>query len=129
LIRRMALLGVHDVVVSKFVPYPGSKLFRDLQASGRLKLDDDFFIMPMEFYTSKAPSFADGITSRRLYFTMLWMFFNFYSLSLLTRPWRVFQAFAGVFTGREETRLAKWVNDMLVVRGRWKRQARKAGSS
>ena len=124
LIRRMALLGVHDVVVSKFVPYPGSKLFRDLQASGRLKLDDDFFIMPMEFYTSKAPSFADGISSRRMYFTMLWMFFNFYSLSLLTRPWRIFQAFAGVFTGHEETRLAKWVNDMLVVRRKWKRQAR-----
>jgi radical SAM superfamily enzyme YgiQ (UPF0313 family) len=129
LIRKMALLGVHDVVVSKFVPYPGSKLFRDLQASGRLKLDDDFFIMPMEFYTSKAPSFADGITSRRLYFTMLWMFFNFYSISLLTRPWRIFQAFAGVFTGHEETRLAKWVNDILVVRGRWKRQTRKAGST
>lgn len=129
LIRRMALLGVHDVVVSKFVPYPGSKLFRELQASGRLKLDDDFFIMPMEFYTSRAPSFADGISSRRLYFTMLWMFFNFYALSLLTRPWRVVQAFSAVFTGHEETRLAKWVNDMLVVRGRWKRQARKAGST
>jgi anaerobic magnesium-protoporphyrin IX monomethyl ester cyclase len=124
LIRKMALLGVHDVVVSKFVPYPGSKLFRDLQASGRLKLDDDFFIMPMDFYTSKAPSFADGISSRRLYFTMLWMFVNFYSLSLLTRPWRILEAFTGVLTGREETRLAKWVNDMLVVRRKWKREAR-----
>lgn len=127
LIRRMALLGVHDVVVSKFVPYPGSKLFKELQASGRLKLDDDFFIMPMEFYTAKAPSFADGISSRRLYFTMLWMFFNFYALSLLIRPWRVLEAFTAVFTGHEETRLAKWVNDMLVVRRSWKRQARKVG--
>lgn len=124
LIRKMALLGVHDVVVSKFVPYPGSKLFRDLQASGKLKLDDDFFIMPMEFYTAKAPSFAEGISSRRMYLTMLWMFFNFYALSMLTRPWRVLEAFKAVFTGHEETRLAKWVNDMVVVRRRWKRQAR-----
>jgi radical SAM superfamily enzyme YgiQ (UPF0313 family) len=123
LIRKMAWLGVHDVVVSKFVPYPGSKLFRELQASGRLKLDDDFFIMPMEFYTSKAPSFADGITSRRLYFTMLWMFLNFYVLSFLLRPWRVLEAVVAVATGREETRLAKWANDMLVVRRRWKRQS------
>lgn len=125
LVRKMARLGVHDVVVSKFVPYPGSKLFRDLQASGRLKLDDDFFIMPMEFYTSKAPSFADGVSSRRLYLTMLWMFFNFYALSILLRPWRVLEALTAVFTGREETRLAKWVNDMVVVRGKWKRQSRK----
>ncbi|OGS41797.1 MAG: hypothetical protein A2506_13355 [Elusimicrobia bacterium RIFOXYD12_FULL_66_9] len=125
LIRRMALLGVHDVVVSKFVPYPGSQLFRDLQAGGRLKLDDDFFIMPMEFYTSRAPSFAEAITSRRLYFTMLWMFFNFYALSMLIRPWRILEAFTGVLTGREETRLAKWVNDILVVRQSWRLRSRK----
>jgi anaerobic magnesium-protoporphyrin IX monomethyl ester cyclase len=129
LIRKMALLGVHDVVVSKFVPYPGSKLFRDLQASGRLKLDDDFFIMPMEFYTSRAPSFADEISSRRLYFTMLWMFFNFYALCLLIRPWRILEAFAGVMTGHEETRLAKWVNDRFVVRASWKRQTQKPGTT
>lgn len=123
LIRRMALLGVHDVVVSKFVPYPGSKLFKDLQAAGRLKLDDDFFIMPMEFYTSRAPSFAEGITSRRLYFTMLWMFFNFYALSMMIRPWRILGAFAGALTGHEETRLAKWVNDILVVRRAWRQRS------
>jgi radical SAM superfamily enzyme YgiQ (UPF0313 family) len=129
LIRRMAALGVHDVVVSKFVPYPGSKLFRDLQASGRIKLNDDFFIMPMEFYTSRAPSFAEGISTRRLYFTMLWMFFNFYSISFLLRPWRILEAIVAVATGHEETRLAKWVNDMLVVRRRWKREARPVAAS
>jgi radical SAM superfamily enzyme YgiQ (UPF0313 family) len=123
LIRKMARLGVHDIAVSKFVPYPGSKLFKDLQASGRIKLDDDFFIMPMDFYTSRAPSFVDGITSRRLYFTMLWMFVNFYAISFLMRPWRVLEAVVAVATGHEETRLAKWVNDVFVVRRSWKRQA------
>ena len=126
LVRKMALLGVHDVAVSKFVPYPGSKLFKDLQAAGKLKLDDDFFIMPMEFYTSRAPSYADGITSRRMYFTMLWMFLNFYVLSFLRYPWRVSEIVTGALTGREETRLAKWVNDILFVRRRWQRQTRKA---
>jgi radical SAM superfamily enzyme YgiQ (UPF0313 family) len=126
LVRKMARMGVHDVVVSKFVPYPGSKLFRELQASGRLKLDDDFFIMPMEFYTSRTPSFADGLTSRRMYFTMLWMFVNFYAISFLLKPWRVLEAFSPLWTGREETRLAKWVNDIFVVRRRWKQQTRAA---
>lgn len=125
LIRTIAWLGVHDVAVTKFVPYPGSLLFRQLQESGKLKLDDEFFIMPMDFYTSKAPSFADDVSSRYLYFMMLWMFVNFYAISLARRPWRLWQALHGVFTGREETRLAKWFNDVLVVRTRWNRQFRK----
>lgn len=129
LIRRIAWLGVHDVAVTKFVPYPGSALFRQLQADGRLQLDDQFFIMPMDFYTSKAPSFADGLSSRTMYRTMLWMFVNFYAISLARRPWRLVQALSGVFTGREETRLAKWFNDMFVVRLRWQRQFRKLSAA
>jgi radical SAM superfamily enzyme YgiQ (UPF0313 family) len=124
LVRRMAILGVHDVAVTKFVPYPGSLLFRQLQESGRLKLDDEFFIMPMDFYTSRAPSFADAVSSRYLYFIMLWMFVNFYALSLLRRPWRIIEALRGL-SGHEETRLAKWINDVFVVRSRWNRQAKK----
>lgn len=122
LIRTMAWLGVHDVAVTKFVPYPGSLLFKQLQAAGKLKLDDDFFIMPMDFYTSQAPSYADGISSRRLYWTMMWMFLNFYIISLARRPWRLLTAVYGVFSGYEETRLAKWLNDVLIVRPRWNRK-------
>jgi radical SAM superfamily enzyme YgiQ (UPF0313 family) len=121
LIRKMALLGVHDVVVSKFVPYPGSQLFRELQASGKIKLDDEFFVMPMEFYTGRAPSYAEGLTAAELQRTMVWMFLNFYVLSLLRYPWRIFEPIMGLLTGREETRFAKWFNDMLVIRRRWNR--------
>ena len=124
LIRTMAWLGVHDVAVTKFVPYPGSQLFKQLQADGRLQLDDDFFIMPMDFYTSQAPSYADGISSRRLYWTMMWMFVNFYTISLARRPWRLLTAVYGVFRGYEETRLAKWISDVLIVRPRWNRQGK-----
>ena len=51
LIRSMAVLGVYDVAVSKFVPYPGSELFTRLQREGKIELDDDFFVSPMDFYT------------------------------------------------------------------------------
>lgn len=125
LVRKVARLGVHDVAVTKFVPYPGSLLFRQLQEAGRLKLDDEFFIMPMDFYTAKAPSFADGVSSRYLYLMMLWMFINFYAICLARRPWRLLQAMSSVFTGREETRLAKWFHDIFTVRLRWNRQFRR----
>ena len=125
LLRKIAWMGVHDVAVTKFVPYPGSELFKELQAKGRLKLDDEFFIMPMDFYTQNAPSFVEGISSRTLYFTMLWMFINFYGISLLRRPWRFLKAAVDVIRGVESTRFAKWLNDVFVVRARWNRQCGK----
>jgi radical SAM superfamily enzyme YgiQ (UPF0313 family) len=124
LIRRMAVLGVHDIAVSKFVPYPGSELFRRLQREGKLKLDDEFFVSPMDFYTSKAPSYADRVSSRRLYWTMLWMFVNFYVISFTLRPWRVIRALVrAVVTGTEETRYAKWFVDVMYTRRRWRKLA------
>ena len=124
LIRRMAVLGVYDIAVSKFVPYPGSALFRRLQQEGKLQLDDEFFVSPMDFYTARAPSYADAVSSRRLYWTMLWMFVNFYVISFALRPWRVARVLArALVTGREETRYAKWFVDVLFTRRRWRRLA------
>ena len=124
LIRRMAVLGVYDVAVSKFVPYPGSELFRRLQREGKIKLDDEFFVSPMDFYTAKAPSYAEHVSTRRLYWTMLWFFVNFYVISFALRPWRVVRALVrAAFTGHEETRYAKWFVDVLFTRRRWRRLA------
>jgi len=124
LIRRMAWLGVYDVAVSKFVPYPGSELFTRLQRDGRIGLDDDFFVSPMDFYTQKAPSYANAITTRRLYWTMIWMFWNFYVLSFLFRPLRVVRTLVkAVITGSEDTRYAKWLVDRLYTRRRWRKLA------
>ena len=124
LIRRMAVLGVYDVAVSKFVPYPGSELFRRLQREGKIELDDAFFVSPMDFYTAKAPSYADAVSSRRLYRTMMWFFVNFYVISFALRPWRVVRALVrAAITGREETRYAKWFVDVYFTRRRWRRLA------
>jgi anaerobic magnesium-protoporphyrin IX monomethyl ester cyclase len=125
LIRRMAVLGVHDVSVSKFVPYPGSELFARLQRAGKIQLDDDFFVSPMDFYTRRAPSYADRVSTTRLYWTMVWMFTNFYLISFALRPGRCVRTLAkAVLTGVEETRYAKWFSDRLFVRRRWRRLAR-----
>ena len=124
LIRRMAVLGVWDVAVSKFVPYPGSELFRRLQREGKIELDDAFFVSPMDFYTARAPSYADAVSTRKLYWTMVWLFVNFYVISFALRPWRVVRALArAILTGREESRYAKWFVDVFFTRRRWRRLA------
>jgi anaerobic magnesium-protoporphyrin IX monomethyl ester cyclase len=127
LIRKMAWLGVYDVAVSKFVPYPGSELFTRLQTEGKVQLDDDFFVSPMDFYTQKAPSYADAISTRRLYWTMMWMFWNFYLLSFVFRPLRVLRTLVkAVTTGAEDTRYAKWFVDRFYTRRRWRKLAKPA---
>jgi radical SAM superfamily enzyme YgiQ (UPF0313 family) len=130
LIRRLAVMGIHDVAVTKFVPYPGSVLFRHLQETGQIRLDDEFFVSPMDFYTSKAPSYAPMVSSRRLYLTMLWMFSNFYIISFLCRPLRVVRVlWRAVTKGAEETRYAKWVVDVLYTRRNWRRMSQKTAVS
>jgi radical SAM superfamily enzyme YgiQ (UPF0313 family) len=127
LIRRMAVLGVHDVAVSKFVPYPGSNLFKRLQQEGRIAVDDEFFLSPMDFYTRKAPSYSQHLTTKYLYFMMLWMFTNFYIISFACRPFRTARILLrAMVTGTEETRFAKWFNDVLFVRRKWRKLAREA---
>jgi radical SAM superfamily enzyme YgiQ (UPF0313 family) len=126
-VRKMALLGVYDVSVTKFVPYPGSELFKQLQRDGKLALDDEFFLSPMDFYSARAPSYSNHLTARQLYFAMLWMFTNFYIISFACRPLRTARILLkAVVTGTEETRFAKWLNDILFVRSRWRRLARGA---
>ncbi len=121
MIRKIAFLGVHDISVTKFVPYPGSPLFHQLQESGKIQLDDAFFVSPMDFYNSKAPSYADAISSRRLYWTMLWMFINFYVISFAIRPHRVMRVLWNAITKHgEETRYAKWFVDRFFTRRKWR---------
>ena len=130
LVRRMARLGVYDVSVSKFVPYPGSYLFKRLQEEGRIAIDDEFFLSPMDFYTQKAPSYSNNVTTKELYFAMLWIFVNFYVISFACRPFRTARILLkAVFTGTEETRFAKWLNDVLFVRRRWRKLAEPAARS
>jgi radical SAM superfamily enzyme YgiQ (UPF0313 family) len=121
-IRRLAVLGVHDVVVSKFTPYPGSALFQEMLEKGKIEPSDSFFLASVNYYTKRGISYCDEVSSKELYWTMIWMFLNFYLLSFALRPWRVFGAFWSFGTkGIEETRYAKWLVDRFFTRQKWRR--------
>lgn len=125
-IRRLAVLGVHDVVVSKFVPYPGSALFRELLDAGKIEPSDSFFLASINYYTTRTISHCEGVSNKRLYWTMIWMFLNFYVVSFALRPWRVFGAIWSFSTkGIEETRYAKWLVDRFFTRRKWHRLEKK----
>jgi len=120
LIRKFAVMGVHDVTVNKFVSYPGSALFQELLAEGKVQLNDEFFLSSMDLYTKNSPSYADAISLKSLYRTMLLMFFNFYIISFMLRPFRVIRVLCrAVTTGVEETKYAKWFIYRFYSRRKW----------
>ncbi len=127
LIRHLAWMGVRDVGVAKFVPYPGSALFHEMLAAGKVRLDDTFFLSPIDFYgrAGLQVSYADALTPRELHRWMIRLFLNFYLLSFVRHPVATLRTLAkAAFSGVEETRYARWFRDQLSMRRRWKKATR-----
>ena len=58
---------------------------------------------------------------------MMWMYINFYVISLALRPWRVVMTLTKYFTkGVQDTRYMKVLADKLFVRKKWRPAATSA---
>ena len=106
-ILRMARLGVHDVSVWTFSPYPGSELFGRLRASGRLpQLDDDYYASLLSYSdVSGAVSYADALDATQLQRYRLAGLLGFYAASYATHPLRPLRSLYNIATRRYESRM------------------------
>jgi anaerobic magnesium-protoporphyrin IX monomethyl ester cyclase len=121
LIRRLAFLGVHDVTVSQFTPYPGSVYFNRLVAEKKVSKDFDRFSQMIDFYSPDSQSYCDKLTARQLYKWMLWMYLNFYVIGIALRPWRLgYNLWVYWTTGIERTRYMRFFHEIWTLRGKWK---------
>lgn len=113
---RLALLGVHDVGIFLFSPYPGSQLFRELQEDGMIpkKLDDDYFASLVNFMDpTSVKAFCKHLSGRELAF---WRFFGmatFFAFSYLFRPWRFISFVRNVWNYESNTVLEQRVGAMI----------------
>jgi radical SAM superfamily enzyme YgiQ (UPF0313 family) len=130
LVRRLALMGVHDVTVSTFTPYPGSADFDALVERGELAVDFRDLDRVIDFFAPKDRSFAPALSARQLHRWMLWAFVNFYAISFLVRPWRVLRSLWLYATqGIERARWVRFVSELVVRRRSWKRRALAAAAA
>jgi len=106
-IIRMARIGVHDVSVWTFSPYPGSELFALLRAAGRLlHLDDDYYASLLSYSDiSGSVSYADGLKSGELQRYRVAGLLLFYGASYVTHPARPLRSFYNIITRRYESRM------------------------
>jgi radical SAM superfamily enzyme YgiQ (UPF0313 family) len=101
---RMAILGVDEVPYFIFSAYPGTEIFRELQAAGRIRLNDDYFMQLVSFNGKFSNLRPRGVTNPNLSafelasLRLLFMLAN-YSISYLLRPWRIWRTLRNLATG------------------------------
>lgn len=93
-IVKMAWTGVHDVAVFPFVPYPGSELFHQLVAEGRIRRDDSaayeaFLSGNVYNEVSGMHSWSEYISHRLIKVLTVGGIAWFYFWQFLFRPWRL----------------------------------------
>ena len=102
---KLALLGTHDVAFFLFSPYPGSALFDQLRAEGKIgELDSRYFRSLVAFMdVFSATDYCRNISGRELAW---WRFFgmsSFFALSYLVRPWRLVKLVKNLITNEGDT--------------------------
>ncbi|MEI7605785.1 MAG: radical SAM protein [Rhodospirillaceae bacterium] len=104
-IVRMALAGAHDLSIWAFSPYPGSRLYEELVAAGRIVPDDAFYDKLRSYAdTTRTVSFSEHIPDATLKRLRFWGTVLFYVSSWLRRPARPFLIVCNILRGRQESR-------------------------
>lgn len=122
LIVRAALVGIHDCGVALFSPYPGSRDFEELRASGRLVIDDRYPYVGVVRGTrggnrQRLPRYgAYGRAS-----VQFGLMAVFYAVSFLRRPGRIWHIRQALRTGKGDTRI-----EALLLRRRSDRERSEA---
>ncbi|HWP46385.1 MAG TPA: hypothetical protein VNM22_04405, partial [Candidatus Limnocylindrales bacterium] len=111
----MALIGVHDILIAIFSPYPGSELFMELYEQGKIHTLSDEFFLSLTAYTdmARAVSWTDKISSRELNFLRIAGFLVFYGTQYTLRPWRLVRTLFNLVSGRQESRLDKILQEYI----------------
>ncbi len=117
---RLAVVGVHDISIAPLRPYPGSEIFRELQAAGRLpKKPDDAYYRGLALSTENlpgamdaVPSYTDHISAKNLDRLRALALAWFFLVSWTLRPLRVVKVLRALVTDRQESRLDKSLVEM-----------------
>ncbi len=120
MIFKLALLGVDDITVSQFTPYPGSYYYNYLLEKGLMKGNVEEMSDIISYYSQKTRSYSETLSPRSIYYFMMSMFIFFYFFSFLLRPWKpILNIVNYLRTGSENARYVKFISEIFIVRKKW----------
>lgn len=113
--RKIARLGVVDSAPTFYIPLPGTELFDELIAEGRLQLNDETLLLPTfgnDLWITEDRNMCRHVSAKRLTLYKLWILLNFYVTSWLTHPKRLFGLFSNIINDRDSTKMSKALNSV-----------------
>jgi radical SAM superfamily enzyme YgiQ (UPF0313 family) len=103
----LAVRGVDEVSINIYSPYPGTELFEELLASGKLTLDDPYFLALTSLnsdYTSVNPlTFNAVMGPRELALYRIGFMLTNYAIGYLLYPWRIVRTLRNVLSQTRAT--------------------------
>lgn len=113
-IVKAAYVGINDLSINQFSPYPGSELFDSLVKEKRINLDEDYFKHIASYASmTKAHSFSESLSDKDILFFKYIGTLAFYMASFIRRPWRLVSTILNILKGKETTRLEKTIFSYL----------------
>jgi len=101
---RMAAQGVDEISTNIFSPYPGSELFGELTAAGRITLSDEYFLaltsLNSDFLRLNPLTFNERMGPRELAIYRILMLLGCYFLSYALYPKRILRTVRNWRTGK-----------------------------
>ena len=112
-VKDAAVMGVDDVYLASFAPYPGSELFDQLHENGQISTLNDEYFLNLQSLSDllHSHSYSQHISHRMLTFYRLFGISMFYIIIFILHPKRIFRLFVNIIKKREETKL-----DMALIR-------------
>lgn len=106
LILKLAFFGLQEINVFPFIPYPGSKLFKEFLENKKIKLSDEYFFGLFGYADlSKAISWSEKFSPKVLSSMRLFLLVNFYCLMFVSHPKRILKLIINTLTGISTTKL------------------------
>ena len=112
-VKDAAVMGVDDVYLASFAPYPGSELFDQLHENGQISTLNDEYFLNLQSLSDllHSHSYSQHISHRMLTFYRLFGISMFYIIRFILHPKRIFRLFVNIIKKKEETKL-----DMALIR-------------
>lgn len=114
LVMKLAITGLQEINAFPFIPYPGSKLFREFVDSGKLQINDKYFLDLFGYADlGKAVSWSEKFSPRTLSLMRLFLMSSFYSFMFISHPRRIIQMVVNSMRGVSTTKFEGVVKRVL----------------
>jgi radical SAM superfamily enzyme YgiQ (UPF0313 family) len=115
LARKLGRAGIDDVAIGFFFPIPNTQLYQELMDQGRIDLSDKFLLTPIFANDEKledSNNYCDHLSAKELTAWKYKILMNFYAISMLTHPWRVFTLTWNVLRGKETRKMETFLIEL-----------------